>query len=71
MSITGEPGRGPMRAGIAVADMTAGNLLALAIMMALFEREPHAAWDAGCIRRLLESQIFMLDFQARALLDGR
>jgi crotonobetainyl-CoA:carnitine CoA-transferase CaiB-like acyl-CoA transferase len=38
MSITGLPGQGPVRAGIAVADLTAGNLLALGIMMALYER---------------------------------
>jgi formyl-CoA transferase len=29
MSITGEPGRGPMRVGIPIDDLTAGNLLAL------------------------------------------
>ena len=28
MSITGEPGRGPMRVGIPIDDLTAGNLLA-------------------------------------------
>ena len=39
MSITGVPGRGPMRVGIPIDDLTAGNLLALGIMMALFERE--------------------------------
>ena len=38
MSVTGEPGRGPMRTGIAVSDVTAGTLLALAIMMALYDR---------------------------------
>lgn len=70
MSITGEPGRGPMRAGIAVTDMTAGNLLALAIMMALFERE-RTGVGRWVHTSLLESQIFMLDFQAaRYLMDG-
>ena len=39
MSITGVPGQGPMRVGIPIDDLTAGNLLALGIMMALFERE--------------------------------
>ena len=38
MSVTGAPGNGPMRVGIAIADLTAGNLLALGIMMALYER---------------------------------
>ncbi len=39
MSITGAPGGGPMRVGIAISDMAAGTLLALGIMMALYERE--------------------------------
>ncbi len=70
MSITGEPGRGPMRAGIAVSDMTAGNLLALAIMMALFRRE-RTGMGGYVHTSLLESQMFMLDFQAsRWLMNG-
>ena len=39
MSITGEPGRGPMRVGIPIDDLTAGNLLALGVMMKLYDRE--------------------------------
>ena len=70
MSVTGEPGRGPMRAGIAVADMTAGNLLALAIMMALYERE-RTGEGRWVHTSLLESQVFMMDFQAaRYLMDA-
>jgi formyl-CoA transferase len=70
MSVTGEPGRGPVRAGIAVADLTAGNLLALAIMMALHERQ-RTGVGRWVHTSLLESQIFMLDFQAaRYLMDG-
>jgi len=69
MSVTGEPGRGPMRAGIAVADLTAGNLLALAIMMALYERE-RTGVGRWVHTSLLESQVFMMDFQAsRFLMD--
>ena len=69
MSVTGEPGRGPMRVGIAVADMTAGNLLALAIMMAIYERE-RTGLGKYVHTSLLESQVFMLDFQAaRYLMD--
>ena len=70
MSVTGEPGRGPMRVGIAVADLTAGNLLALAIMMALYEcqRTGKGRWVHTS---LIESQIFMMDFQAaRYLANG-
>ena len=39
MSVTGFPGQGPLRAGAAVADVTAGLLAALGIMTALLERE--------------------------------
>ena len=39
MSITGEPGRGPMRAGIPIADLSAGLFCALGILVALLERE--------------------------------
>jgi crotonobetainyl-CoA:carnitine CoA-transferase CaiB-like acyl-CoA transferase len=70
MSITGEPGRGPMRVGIAVSDMTAGTLLALGIMMALFQRE-RSGEGRYVHTSLLESQLFMLDFQAsRWLMAG-
>ncbi|ARN23954.1 formyl-CoA transferase [Piscinibacter gummiphilus] len=69
MSVTGEPGTPPLRTGIAVADVTAGNTLALAIMMALYARE-RTGEGAWVHTSLLESQIFMLDFQAtRFLVD--
>ena len=70
MSITGEPGRGPMRVGIPIDDLTAGNLLALGIMMKLYDRE--RTGQGGYVHTsLLESQVFMLDFQAsRYLMDG-
>ena len=70
MSVTGLPEHGPMRAGIAVADVTAGNILALGIMMALYERE-RTGVGRWVQTSLLESQIFMLDFQAsRWLMKG-
>jgi crotonobetainyl-CoA:carnitine CoA-transferase CaiB-like acyl-CoA transferase len=70
MSITGEPGRGPMRVGIAVSDMTAGTLLALGVMMALYQRE-RTGEGKYVHTSLLESQLFMLDFQAsRWLMAG-
>ena len=70
MSITGEPGRGPMRVGIPIDDLTAGNLLALGVMMKLYDRE--RTGKGGYVHTsLLESQVFMLDFQAsRYLMDG-
>ncbi len=69
MSITGEPGRGPMRVGIPIADLTAGLFCAQAILLALLERERsgHGQWVQTS---LLQAQIFMLDFQAtRWLMD--
>jgi crotonobetainyl-CoA:carnitine CoA-transferase CaiB-like acyl-CoA transferase len=38
MSITGAAEHGPMRVGIPITDLTAGNLLALGIALALFDR---------------------------------
>jgi formyl-CoA transferase len=70
MSITGQPGQGPMRVGIPIADLTAGNLLALGIMVALFEREVTGV-GRWVHTSLLESQIFMLDFQAARYLKDR
>lgn len=69
MSITGEPGGGPMRVGIPVADLTAGLLAAQGAMMALIQR--HRTGKGQWISTsLLQSQIFMLDFQAaRWLVD--
>ena len=63
MSITGQPGGGPMRVGIAINDTTAGLLLANAILIALFERvrSGEGQWVSTS---LIEAQIFMLDFQA-------
>jgi len=69
MSITGHPGQGPLRVGIPIADLTAGTLLALGIMMALFERV-RTGDGRWVTTSLLEAQIFMLDFQAaRWLMD--
>jgi formyl-CoA transferase len=63
MSVTGEPGHGPMRVGIPIADLSAGLFAALGAMTALLERETsgEGQWVQT---NLLESQIFMLDFQA-------
>jgi crotonobetainyl-CoA:carnitine CoA-transferase CaiB-like acyl-CoA transferase len=63
MSITGEPGRGPMRVGIAIADVTAGMFAALGTMAALLERE--SSGEGQWVHTsLLEANIFILDFQA-------
>ena len=39
MSITGEPGRGPMRVGIPIADLTTGLFLFQACLLALMQRD--------------------------------
>jgi formyl-CoA transferase len=68
MSVTGLPGQGPMRAGIPVADLSAGLFCALGILVALLEREQSG--EGQCIETsLLEAQIFMLDFQASRWLN--
>ena len=69
MSITGEPGRGPMRVGIPIADLTAGLFCALGIMVALLERE-QSGKGQEVATSLLQAQIFMLDFQASRWLNA-
>ena len=70
MSITGLPGQGPVRVGIPMDDLTAGNLLAFGVMTALFERQT-TGLGRWVSTSLLEAQVFMLDFQAaRWLLKG-
>jgi formyl-CoA transferase len=70
MSITGEPGRGPMRVGIPIADLTTGLFLFQACLLALMQRD-QTGEGQWVHTSLLESQIFMLDFQAeRWLLSG-
>ena len=70
MSITGEPGAGPMRVGIPIADLTSGLLLAQAIILALYDRE-RTGKGQWVHTSLIEAQIFMLDFQAaRWLMKG-
>jgi crotonobetainyl-CoA:carnitine CoA-transferase CaiB-like acyl-CoA transferase len=62
MSVTGEPGRGPMRAGIPVADLSSGLFCAIGTLVALLEREEsgEGQWVQSS---LLQSQVWMMDFQ--------
>ena len=70
MSITGEPGKGPMRVGIPVADLCAGLFAAMGILTALLERETSGKGQ-WVQTSLLQAQAFMLDFQAaRWLMAG-
>jgi formyl-CoA transferase len=69
MSITGQPGQGPMRVGIPIADLCAGIFAAQGILVALLERE--ASGKGQWVQTsLLQAQIFMLDFQAARWLQA-
>lgn len=62
MSITGEPGQGPMRVGIAISDTSAGMFLGQGILLALLHRE-HTGEGQWVHTSLLESMLCKLDFQ--------
>jgi crotonobetainyl-CoA:carnitine CoA-transferase CaiB-like acyl-CoA transferase len=63
MSVTGQPGQGPMRTGAAIADVSAGLFAALGIMTALLERERsgRGQWVQSS---LLHAAVALSDFQA-------
>ncbi|MGQ0525576.1 MAG: CaiB/BaiF CoA transferase family protein [Betaproteobacteria bacterium] len=63
MSITGLPGQGPVRAGIAISDSSAGLYCAFGIVLALLERE-RSGEGQWVQTSLLQALIAMLDFQA-------
>ncbi|OYX81887.1 MAG: formyl-CoA transferase, partial [Azorhizobium sp. 35-67-5] len=63
MWITGIPGQGPVRAGAAVADSTAGLYAATGILVALRERD--VSGEGQWVQTsLLQAQIALCDFQA-------
>ena len=63
MSITGNPGEGPMRAGIAVGDTNAGLYCTIGILMALLERD-RTGKGQWVQTSLLQALVATLDFQA-------
>jgi crotonobetainyl-CoA:carnitine CoA-transferase CaiB-like acyl-CoA transferase len=70
MSITGEPGRGPMRVGIAISDTSAGMFLGQGILLALIHRDKtgEGQWVHTS---LLEAMLSKIDFQgARYTMSG-
>ncbi len=69
MSVTGLPGQGPVRAGTAVADLSAGLMCAIGILIALLERE-RSGQGQWVQTNLLGAQIAMMDFQAARWLIG-
>jgi crotonobetainyl-CoA:carnitine CoA-transferase CaiB-like acyl-CoA transferase len=70
MSITGEPGSGPMRVGVAISDTSAGMFLGQGILLALLHRE-RTGEGQWVHTSLLEAMLCKLDFQgARYTMDG-
>jgi crotonobetainyl-CoA:carnitine CoA-transferase CaiB-like acyl-CoA transferase len=70
MSVTGDPNGGPMRAGVAITDITAGYIAACGALTALLEREVsgQGQWVQSS---LIQAGIAMMDFQAaRYLMQG-
>jgi crotonobetainyl-CoA:carnitine CoA-transferase CaiB-like acyl-CoA transferase len=70
MSVTGPPGSGPWRTGIAISDSAAGTFLTQGVLAALFARE-RTGRGQWVHTSLLESLVNLMDFQAcRWLTDG-
>tara|TARA_B110000879_G_scaffold68465_1_gene95820 strand:- start:997 stop:1749 length:753 start_codon:yes stop_codon:yes gene_type:complete len=70
MSVTGEPGQGPMRVGVAISDTSAGMFLGQGILLALLHRE-RTGEGQWVHTSLLESMMSKLDFQgARYTMSG-
>jgi crotonobetainyl-CoA:carnitine CoA-transferase CaiB-like acyl-CoA transferase len=70
MSVTGPPGTGPWRVGIAVSDTAAGTLLTQGVLAALIARD-RTGRGQWVHTSLLEAMVSFMDFQAaRWLIDG-
>lgn len=70
MSVTGFPGQGPVRAGLAISDSSTGLYAAIGVLIALLERETSGEGQ-WLHTSLLHTQIAMMDFQvARYLNEG-
>ncbi len=70
MSITGLPGQGPVRVGIAISDSSAGVYLSFGILLALLHRE-RTGEGQWVHTSLLQALIAMEDFQAARWLVSR
>jgi formyl-CoA transferase len=68
MSVTGKPGGGPMRAGVAITDITAGYIATCGMLTALLEREVsgQGQWVQSS---LIQAGVAMMDFQAAKYLQ--
>ena len=63
MSVTGIPGQGPVRVGVAVTDIMAGAFLAQGMLVALLDREV-SGQGHWVQTSLIEAGLTLLDFQA-------
>ncbi|WP_137926087.1 CoA transferase [Cupriavidus sp. 2SB] len=69
-SVTGMPGQGPVRVGIAISDTTAGMFLGQGILLALLHRE-RTGRGQWVHTSLIEAMLNKLDFQgARYTVEG-
>lgn len=74
MSITGEPGGRPTRAGIPIGDLAGGAFAALAVCAALLSRERHGSPQTGrhIDLSLLDVQVSLLTYVAQYFMtDGK
>src|SRR4051795_5867355 len=70
MSVTGPPGSGPWRVGIAISDTAAGTLLTQGVLAALIARD-RTGRGQWVHTSLLEAMVSFMDFQAaRWLIDS-
>jgi crotonobetainyl-CoA:carnitine CoA-transferase CaiB-like acyl-CoA transferase len=70
MSVTGPPGSGPWRVGIAISDTAAGTLLTQGVLAALIARD-RTGRGQWVHTSLVEAMVSFMDFQAaRWLIDG-
>ena len=70
MTVNGFPGQGPLRAGLPIADLTAGLMAAHGVMVALLERE-RSGRGQWVHTSLLQAMVRLMDLQAvRCLIDG-
>lgn len=67
MSVTGEEGGGPLRAGVAMADLSTGNMAAISILVALRHAERTGEGQQIDVS-LLDTQIAMMANQASSYL---
>ena len=65
MSLTGEPGGGPQKVGIPIADLAAGMFAAYAVVAALYERERSGVGQI-VDTSMLGGQVALLSYQAGA-----